>query len=237
MNRMSIDWMIWTPFVLLIVSSSIKIVKESERAVIFRLGHRVGVRGPGLFFIIPILEKMVKIDLSTTTFDVSPQQVMAQDEKTVRVSMVIHYRVTDPEKAVTQVEQYHAATERIVTRTLKDVAAQTESSDFYGMGFKEQLRETINEKTDPFGIEVSEVEIKDVKLPDAWGTFIGVETGFDLVMLGSALVLGGLLTSFADSWLATAICASLFCVLYVGIGRRYIRAKMKLRDTRRMSMQ
>ena len=168
---MSIGWMIWILFVLLIVSLSIKIVTESERGVIFRLGHQVGVRGPGLFFIIPILETMVKIDLSTTTFDVSPQQVMAQDEQTVRVSMVVHYRVTDPEKAVTQVEKYHPATEMIVTRTLKDVAAQTGLLDFYGMGVKEQLRETINEKTDPFGIEVSEVEIKDVKLPDAWGTF------------------------------------------------------------------
>ena len=156
---------------LIILSSSIKVVKEYERAVIFRLGRFVGTRGPGLFFIIPIFEKMVKIDLSSVTFDVPPQKVMAQDEKTARVSVVIHYSVTDPEKAVTQAENYHLTTQKIVIETLKDVATQTKVLDFYKVEFKERLQEIINEKTNPFGIEVSEVEIKDVELPDTWGAF------------------------------------------------------------------
>lgn len=121
----------------------------------------MGVRGPGLIFVIPIFEMMIKINIKGQ-FDVPPQKVMTQDEKTARVSAVINYRVTDPEKAVTQVESYHLATSKIAIETLKDLATQTKLLEIHKVEFKKRLHRIINEKTNPFGIEVSEVEIKDV---------------------------------------------------------------------------
>jgi regulator of protease activity HflC (stomatin/prohibitin superfamily) len=114
---------------LIILARALKVVKAYERAVIFRIGKLVGVRGPGLFFTIPFFETMVKIDLRAVRFDVPPQKVLTQDEKIARVSMIVSYRITDPEKAVTQVENHHLATSQIAIESLKDVATRAKLLD------------------------------------------------------------------------------------------------------------
>ena len=150
----------------IILARALKVVKAYERAVIFRLGKFVRVRGPGLFFTIPLFETMVKIDLRAVRFDVPPQKVLTQDEKIAGVRMIVSYRIIDPEKAVTQVENHRRATSEIAIESLKDVATRTNLLDFYSVEFKERLQGVINEKIRLFGIEVTEVE-----LTDAWGAF------------------------------------------------------------------
>jgi len=149
------------------LSSAIKIVKEYERGVIFRLGRLVGAKGPGLFFIIPIFDKMVKVDLRTVTFDVPVQEVITRDNVPVRVNAVVYYRVIDPEKAVIQVENYHEATSQISQTTLRSIIGQVELDQLLSEReeLNKRLQQIIDEATDPWGVKVSTVEIKDVELP------------------------------------------------------------------------
>ena len=153
--------------VLILLASAIKVVKEYERGVIFRLGRLVGARGPGLFFIIPIFETMVKIDLRVSVFDVPPQEVITKDNVTTRVNAVVYYRVLDPEKAVTVVERYDYATSQIALTTIRGVIGQAELDELLSERDKlnQRLQRIIDEATDPWGIKVSAVEIKDVELP------------------------------------------------------------------------
>ena len=155
--------------VLLILTSAVKIVQEYERGVIFRLGRLVGARGPGLFFIIPILEKMTKIDLRTIVLDIPPQEVITKDNVTTRVNAVVYYRVMDPSKAVVQVEHFPAATAQMALTTLRGVIGQVELDEVLSERDKinKRLQEIIDEATDPWGIKVSAVEIKDVELPES----------------------------------------------------------------------
>jgi len=153
--------------VFLFLSSAIKIVKEYERGVIFRLGRLVGARGPGLFLVIPVFEAMVRIDLRTVTFDVPPQEVITKDNVTTRVNAVVYYRIVDPEKAVTEVENYHYATSQMAVTTLRGVIGQAELDELLSERDKlnKRLQAVVDESTDPWGIKVSAVEIKDVELP------------------------------------------------------------------------
>ena len=165
---MAYEWVIGILFfVVLLLASSIKVVKEYERGVIFRLGRLVGARGPGLFLIIPIFESMVKIDLRVSVFDVTPQEVITKDNVTTRVNAVVYYRVLDPEKAVTEVEQYQYATSQIALTTIRSVIGQAELDELLSERDKlnKELQQIIDEATDPWGIKVSAVEIKDVELP------------------------------------------------------------------------
>ena len=152
---------------LIILASSVKVVKEYERGVIFRLGRLVGARGPGLFLIIPIFETMVKIDLRVSVFDVTPQEVITKDNVTARVNAVVYYRVLDPEKAVTEVERYEYATAQIALTTIRGVIGQVELDQLLSERdtINKRLQTIIDEATDPWGIKVSSVEIKDVELP------------------------------------------------------------------------
>ncbi|ASJ04940.1 MULTISPECIES: slipin family protein [Thermococcus] len=154
-------------FVLIILASAIKIVKEYERAVIFRLGRIVGARGPGLFFIIPIFEKAVIVDLRTRVLDVPVQETITKDNVPVRVNAVVYFRVIDPVKAVTQVSNYIMATSQIAQTTLRSVIGQAHLDELLSEREKLnlQLQKIIDEATDPWGIKVSTVEIKDVELP------------------------------------------------------------------------
>ncbi|NJE85733.1 slipin family protein [Thermococcus sp. CX2] len=154
-------------FVLIIVASAIKIVKEYERAVIFRLGRIVGARGPGLFFIIPIFEKAIIVDLRTRVLDVPVQETITRDNVPVRVNAVVYFRVIDPIKAVTQVRNYIMATSQIAQTTLRSVIGQAHLDELLSERDKLniQLQKIIDEATDPWGIKVSTVEIKDVELP------------------------------------------------------------------------
>ncbi|MEA3282080.1 MAG: slipin family protein [Euryarchaeota archaeon] len=154
---------------LFVLASAVKIVQEYERGVIFRLGRLVGARGPGLFIVIPILETMKKIDLRTVVLDIPPQEVITMDNVTARVNAVVYYRVMDPSKAVVQVEHYPTATAQMALTTLRGVVGQVELDAVLSERDKinKQLQEIIDEATDPWGIKVSAVEIKDVELPES----------------------------------------------------------------------
>ncbi len=154
-------------FVLIVLASAIKIVKEYQRAVIFRLGRVVGARGPGIFFIIPVFEKAVVIDLRTRVLDVPVQETITKDNVPVRVNAVVYFRVLDPVKAVTQVANYIMATSQIAQTTLRSVIGQAHLDELLSEREKlnMELQKIIDEATDPWGIKVSTVEIKDVELP------------------------------------------------------------------------
>ena len=153
--------------VILIISAAVRIVQEYERGVIFRLGRIIGAKGPGLFFIIPIIDKMIKIDLRTVTMDVPPQDVITRDNVPVRVDAVIYFRVLDPVKAVVEVSDYIFATSQIAQTTLRSVLGQAELDDLLARReeINKRLREIIDGATDPWGIKVSDVEVKAVDMP------------------------------------------------------------------------
>ncbi len=151
-----------------LVATAIKIVQEYERGVIFRLGRLVGARGPGLFFIIPILEKMIRVDLRTVTLDVPSQEIITKDNVTTRVNAVVYFRIMNPEKAIVEVENYLTATSLIAQTSLRSILGQNDLDDLLGEREKinNKLQEVIDEQTDPWGIKVSTVEVKDLELPE-----------------------------------------------------------------------
>ncbi len=151
-----------------LVATAIKIVQEYERGVIFRLGRLVGARGPGLFFIIPILEKMIRVDLRTVTLDVPSQEIITKDNVTTRVNAVVYFRIMNPEKAIVEVENYLTATSLIAQTSLRSILGQNDLDDLLGEREKinKKLQEVIDEQTDPWGIKVSTVEVKDLELPE-----------------------------------------------------------------------
>ena len=152
---------------LFILFSAVRVVQEYERGVIFRLGRFVGARGPGLFFIIPFIDRMVKVDLRTVTLDVPSQEAISRDNVTLKVNAVAYFRVMDPGKAIIQVEDYRRATWQIAQTTLRNVIGQSELDELLAHREKvnEQLQQIIDEQTEPWGIKVSIVEVKDVELP------------------------------------------------------------------------
>lgn len=154
--------------ILIIFPLAIKIVTEYERGVIFRLGRLVGAKGPGLFLIIPFVDRMVKVDLRVITLDVPPQDVITKDNVTVRVNAVVYFRVVDPEAAVVKVLDYIRATSQISQTTLRNVLGQSELDELLSARdqLNQELQKIIDEHTDPWGIKVSTVEIKDVELPE-----------------------------------------------------------------------
>lgn len=155
-------------FVLLLMSSAIKIVNEYERGVIFRLGRLLGTKGPGLFLIIPIVDRMLKVDLRTVTLDVPSQEVITKDNVPIKVNAVVYFRIVEPEKAIIQVENYLLATSLFAQTTLRSVLGQSELDELLTEREKinMKLQKIIDVHTDPWGIKVSAVEIKDVELPE-----------------------------------------------------------------------
>jgi regulator of protease activity HflC (stomatin/prohibitin superfamily) len=151
---------------IVLVVSSIRIVQEYERGVIFRLGRVVGARGPGLFFIIPFIERMVKVDLRTVTLDVPAQEAITRDNVTVKVNAVVYFRVVDPVSAVVQIEDYRRATWQIGQTSLRNVIGQSMMDQILQdrEAINAQLQHIIDEATEPWGVKVSIVEIKDVEL-------------------------------------------------------------------------
>jgi regulator of protease activity HflC (stomatin/prohibitin superfamily) len=155
--------------VLWIGGAAIKVVQEYERGVIFRLGRLVGAKGPGLFFIIPFIDRMVKIDLRTVTLDVPPQEVITRDNVTVRVSAVLYFRVFNPEKAVVAVMDFVRSTHQIAQTTLRSVLGESDLDQLLSQreDINMRLQKIIDEQTEPWGIKVSIVEVKDVELPQS----------------------------------------------------------------------
>jgi regulator of protease activity HflC (stomatin/prohibitin superfamily) len=153
--------------VVLFLLNAIKIVREYERGVIFRLGRLIGAKGPGIFLIIPIIDKMMKVSLRTVTLDVPPQEVITKDNVSTQVNAVLFFRVVDPNAAVVEVQNYLEATRQIAMTTLRSVLGGFELDQVLGEREKinMQLQRIVDEQTDPWGIKVRNMEIKDVKLP------------------------------------------------------------------------
>jgi len=147
---------------------TIKIAKEYERAVIFRLGRFIGVKGPGLFLLIPFIDKMEKVDLRIITQDVPPQEVITKDNVPVRVDAVVYYKIIDPEKAMIEVENFRKATSEVSQTTLRGVAGASELDEILSEREKinDKLHEVIDKATDPWGIKVTSVEVKHVEVPE-----------------------------------------------------------------------
>ncbi len=155
--------------VVILIAMMVKIVPEYERGVIFRLGRLVGAKGPGLFLIIPFVDRMVKVDLRVITMDVPSQEVITKDNVTVRVNAVVFLRVVDPESAVVKVLDHIRATSQISQTTLRNVLGQSELDELLSQREKlnETLQKIIDEQTDPWGVKVSAVEIKEVELAES----------------------------------------------------------------------
>lgn len=155
--------------VLIILSQAIKIVREYERVVIFRLGRFSGTKGPGVFFIIPIVDRVILLDLRVFTIDVAKQVVITRDNVSVEVDAVIYYRVVDPSRAVIQVENYKLATSLLAQTTLRDVLGQIELDDLLSKRdeLNKKLQEILDRHTDPWGIKVTAVTLRDVALPES----------------------------------------------------------------------
>lgn len=152
----------------IVLPTAIRVMREYERAVIFRLGKLHGAKGPGLIFLIPIVDRMVRIDLRVVTIDVPKQEVMTRDNVPVAVDAVVYFRVIDPETAVVKVENFLKATSLIAQTTLRSVVGQAELDDLLSHREKinQELQEIIDRQTDPWGVKVTAVEVKDVALPD-----------------------------------------------------------------------
>ena len=160
------------PFTFLIIVaaaliSGIKILKEYERGVVFRLGRMVGARGPGMVYIVPLVEKMVKMDLRTVTMDIPPQDVITRDNVSVKVNAVLYFRVIDPNLAVREVENYLFATSQLAQVTLRSVCGQGELDELLSEREKinSRIQDILDRQTDPWGIKVVLVELKHIDLP------------------------------------------------------------------------
>jgi regulator of protease activity HflC (stomatin/prohibitin superfamily) len=149
------------------LASGVRILREYERGVIFRLGRLIAQKGPGLIFLIPIVDRMVRIDLRTVTLTVPPQEVISKDNVTIRVNAVAYFRVIDPNRAVTEVENFLLATSQISQTTLRSVLGKAELDSLLSERdrLNTELQQIIDEQTEPWGVKVTTVEVKDVELP------------------------------------------------------------------------
>jgi len=156
-------------FALIVLFSAIKILREYERGVIFRLGRLINQKGPGLILLIPFIDRMVKIDLRTVTLNIPPQEVITRDNVPTSVNAVCYFRVLDPNKAITDVENYLIATSQIAQTSLRAVLGKAELDEILAERerLNESLQKIIDEQTEPWGVKVTTVEIKDVEIPEA----------------------------------------------------------------------
>lgn len=157
-------------FALIILANAIRILREYERGVVFRLGRLIGnggIKGPGLILLIPIIDKMVKVSLRTIVLDVPPQDVITQDNVSIKVNAVVYFRVVEPQRAIVQVENFLAATSQISQTTLRSVLGQSELDDLLSQRDKinHKLQQIIDANTEPWGVKVTNVEVKQIDLP------------------------------------------------------------------------
>ena len=147
--------------------SSIKVLNEYERAVIFRLGRIIGSKGPGLIILIPVVDRMVRVDLRTVTMDVPPQDVISRDNVTIKVNAVVYFRVVEPNRAVIEVENYLLATSKLAQTTLRSVLGQVELDELLSSreSINHRLQNILDGQTEPWGVKVSNVEVKQIDLP------------------------------------------------------------------------
>lgn len=154
-------------FAFIILVNAVRILKEYERGVIFRLGRLIGAKGPGLIILIPIVDRMVKVDLRVITYDIPPQDVITKDNVSIKVNAVLYFQVLDPNKAIVSVANFFEATSQIAQTTLRSVLGQVELDDLLANREKinAELQQIIDDHTEPWGIKVSVVEVKNVDLP------------------------------------------------------------------------
>ncbi len=147
---------------------SIKVLNEYERGVIFRLGRIIGAKGPGLIILIPIIDRMVRVDLRTVTMDVPPQDVISRDNVTIKVNAVVYFRVVEPNRAVVEVENYLMATSKLAQTTLRSVLGQVELDELLAEreSINHRLQTILDTQTEPWGVKVSNVEVKQIDLPN-----------------------------------------------------------------------
>ena len=167
MGTVNIMTVILILFAIIILANAIRILREYERGVVFRLGRLVGVRGPGLIILIPIIDKMVKVSLRTIVMDVPPQDIITQDNVSIKVNAVVYFRVIEPQKAIVEVENFLFATSQLSQTTLRSVLGQSELDDLLSQRDKinQKLRLIIDSHIEPWGIKVSNVEVKQIDLP------------------------------------------------------------------------
>jgi regulator of protease activity HflC (stomatin/prohibitin superfamily) len=166
-NSLPITTIVIVILLIFFLSSAIRILREYERGVVFRLGRLISVRGPGLILLIPLIDKMVKVSLRTLVMDVPPQDIITQDNVSIKVNAVVYFRVMNPNKAVVEVENYLVATSQISQTTLRSVLGQSELDELLSQREKlnEKLQLIIDTHTEPWGIKVSNVEVKQIDLP------------------------------------------------------------------------
>src|SRR5215207_1337117 len=154
-------------FLLIFLGSAVRVLREYERGVIFRLGRLIAQKGPGLILLIPIIDRMVRVDLRTVTLNVPPQEVITRDNVTIRVNAVAYFRVVDPNRAITEVENFLLATSQISQTTLRSVLGKAELDSLLAERERvnTELQQIIDDQTEPWGIKVTTVEVKDVELP------------------------------------------------------------------------
>ena len=155
-------------FALIAIGSSVKVLREYERGVIFRLGRLIATKGPGLILLIPMVDRMVRVDLRTVTLNIPPQEVITRDNVPASVNAVAYFRVIDPRKAITEVENYLLATSQISQTALRSVLGKAEFDQLLSERerLNEELQKIIDESTEPWGVKVTAVEIKDVEIPE-----------------------------------------------------------------------
>jgi regulator of protease activity HflC (stomatin/prohibitin superfamily) len=169
MEALGIGLIVAAVVVLLVLVQAVKIVSEYERGVIFRLGRIQGAKGPGLFFIIPVIDRMVRVDLRTQTVDIPPQDVITSDNVTVRVNAVAYFNVVDSVKSVIAIEDYRFGTFQVAQTTLRSILGQVSLDDLLSKRdeINSQLQKIIDGVTNPWGVKASLVEVKDVNLPES----------------------------------------------------------------------
>ncbi len=154
-------------FLIIVLASAIRVLREYERGVVFRLGRLIGQKGPGLILLIPVIDKMVRVDLRTVTLNIPPQEVITRDNVPASVNAVAYFRVMNPTDAIVQVENFLVATSQIAQTTLRSVLGKAELDELLSERerLNEELQKIIDEQTEPWGIKVTTVEIKDVEIP------------------------------------------------------------------------
>lgn len=167
MEHIPVAFLVIVLFAIIILANAIRVLREYERGVIFRLGRLIRVKGPGLILLIPIVDKMMRVSLRTVVLDVTPQDVITQDNVSIKVNAVVYFRVLEPQNAIVQVENYLAATSQISQTTLRSVLGQSELDDLLSQREKinHKLQQIIDANTEPWGVKVSNVEVKQIDLP------------------------------------------------------------------------
>ena len=167
MEQTGILFFVLILFAVIVIANSVKILREYERGVVFRLGRMIGVRGPGIIWLWPFIERMVKVSLRTVVMDVPPQDIITQDNVSLKVNAVVYFRVMQPEKAIVEVENYLFATSQLSQTTLRSVLGQSELDDLLSQRDKinQKLQQIIDSHTEPWGVKVSNVEVKQIDLP------------------------------------------------------------------------